>query len=178
MGSCFCMRKSNLIIEEQNIADELKHKPYRWAVINPRPSGNSFAIYHEQAQPKQVALQRVSSYFYLKSESQYPWTCLDMLNLSPKKFNELATTGQSTQQGQEVMSTKSIVETGVSLQNRSPLNSPKPLGEYWNKYLDDATGAAFSRNKHSAFLDSIVVVGESDSSPDGTPQKYLVKQNL
>lgn len=111
MCSCFCISKRNSIIDKQNAVDDLKHKPYRWAVINPRPSGNSVRLQQEQVHPKQVTSQEESCSFEFKSESHFALTGLEMLELTTTNCNELLTPGGSAQQEQEVMSTKSTVKS-------------------------------------------------------------------
>jgi hypothetical protein len=133
MGLCLCLSKSNVIIGKKTEVEDWKNKPYRWAVINPRPAKNGLMLDQVQAQPKQVPpngvkseqMLQYSSRLCLKSELHYPLTCLDMLKLSANEIEELEITEQNSQQKQEAMSTKSVCETAVSVKNGVPESSLK-----------------------------------------------------
>merc|ERR1719419_1176910 len=125
MGSCICMNKSDLIFENDDVVTALRHTPYRWAVINPRPSVSRLILRQQQDQSKRYALHQDVPYSELyesfnicSQESHYPLTCLEVLDsISVKSDTSLEVVQQ--EQEEEVKSTDNSI-AGIPRQLGSP----------------------------------------------------------
>lgn len=196
MGSCLCLRKSELIVENEGAVTTTTFEPtpYKWAVINPRPSLTRLLLRQQQHQAKPLALQGVLSAEIshqsnacptLIPESRYSLTCLEVLEGCTRTPDSPYTSLSFAQQKQDLVNTE-INPTAISPQMvGSPgccLSSPQAGGENERSCLEDhPSSSTFSHvfKSESTFSHITALFGESDeSSLYGSPQKPLLQEKL
>jgi len=198
MGSCLCLRKSELIVENEDAVTTTTFEPtpYKWAVINPRPSLTRLLLRQQQHQAKQLAQEGVLSAEISQQsnvyplcptlpESRYSLTCLEVLEGCSRKPDILDSSLSFHQQKQELVNTE-VRSAGISPQMvGSPacsLSSPQRIGENERSPLEDQlSSSTFSQGfkSESTFSHITAEFGESDeSSFYGSPQKPLLQEKL
>jgi len=204
MGSCLCLRKSELIVENENEDDEastasFEPTPYKWAVINPRPSLQRLLCRQQQHQTNQLASQEelnVGVHEYLNNHpfsvthipESYCLTCLDVLEAysrNPESYALDASPNSVQQkQNQEEVSNQDK-STGISPQMvGSPAwsSSPQAAGQNERSCVEDQlSSSTFSHifKSESTFSHITAEFGESDeSSLCGSPRKPLLQEKM
>jgi len=196
MGSCLCLRKSELIVEDEAAVTTTTFEPtpYKWAVINPRPSLTRLLLRQQQHQGKQLAQEGVLSVEISPQSTVYPLgptpipeshslTCLEVLEGCSRDPDYLDYSLSCDQQKQELINTE--VRSGrISPQMvGSPvcsISSPQRGGENERSSLEDQlSSSTFSHGfkSESTFSHITAEFGESDeSSLYGSPQKPLLQE--
>jgi len=181
MGSCICLRKSDLIVENDVVVTALRHAPYKWAVINPRPSMARSIPRQQQEQARQCGLyQEILSKELSRpnscpttTEESYPLTCLEVLDSISQKSDLLHTELKIVQQEQEDVTSQDRFADGVSMQFGSPGSSFKSrslLGGYDNDREERRLSSFSHTTTESFFSHGTAEFGESDeSSRRGSP---------
>jgi len=193
MGSCLCLRKGELICEDEAdvTTTTFEPTPYKWAVINPRPSLTRLLLRQQQHQTKQLALPGVlsaeishQSNAYplcptLISEPRYSLTCLEVLE-GCTRLPDSPYASFFDQQKQELVNSE-INPAGSSPQMVGLpgccLSSP-----HERSCLEDhPSSSTFSHvfKSESTFSHITAEFGESDeSSIYESPEKPLLQEKL
>jgi len=200
MGSCLCLRKSELIVETEDdeaSTPSFEPTPYKWAVINPRPSLQRLLCRQQQHQTNQLASQEelnVGVHEYLNNHpfnathipSSYSLTCLDVLEAYSRNpgSNALDASLSLVQQKQEKVN-NTEKSTGISPQIvGSPAwsSSPQAAGPNERSCVEDQlSSSTFSHifKSESTFSHITAEFGESDeSSLCGSPRKPLLQEKM
>lgn len=194
MGSCLCLRISALIAENEDVATVSFESapPYKWAVINPRPSLGRLLRREHQHQVKQLApkgefnldpqhLSTHPSCAIPSTESHRSLTCLDVLEAYSRKSDDLDTTMNFFEQ-KWVSSQDKSASISPQVDGSPPCVSRLQRGdESEHSCLEDQRSSLYSNiyKSESTFSHITAELGESDeSSLCGSPQMPLLQEKL
>jgi len=190
MGACHCSRGSDHIVDKEDDArvNIIESPPYRWAVINPRPS---LARLHRQQQ-HQIEQPVPQGTFFV--DQQHPntnhstvyhrsLTCLEMLELCSRKSHDLDSSLNFFQHEELCSREKSIeIPSQIVGSPTGSISTPQKSEEKERCCLDDQpSSSTFCHvfKSESTFSNITAELGESDkSSSCGSPQKPLLEEKF
>jgi len=188
MGTCNCLRVSEQIIDKEDDVDfnTIESLPYKWAVINPRPS---LAGLHRQQQHQ---IEQPVPQGNLIVDQKHPTTnhstvyhrsvtCLEMLEFCSKESHDLDSSLNFFQQKKLCSYEKSTeLPSQIAGSRAACISTPQKGEEEERTCLDDQPpSSTFCHvfKSESTFSNITAELGESDkSSLCGSPQKPQLKE--
>jgi len=188
MGACHCSRLSKQIIAKEDDAsvNTIESRPFKWAVITPRPS---VARLHRQ---QQLQIEQLVPQGNFIVEQQHPTTdhstvyhhsltCLEMLEFCARKSQDLDSSLNFFQQKELSSNAKSTEILSQIIGSPAACTSTPQNGEQKERSGDQLSSSTFCHVFKSESTSSNITaeLGESDkSSSCGSPQKPLLKEKF
>jgi len=191
MGACLCLRLGEHIIDKEDDAsfNTIESGPYKWAVINPRPSS---ARLHRQQQHQ---IKQPVSQGLLIVDHQHPTnadhstvyhgslTCLEILELCSRNINDLDSSPNYFQQKELCWHEKSNeIPLQIAGSPAACISTSEKGEENERSCVDDQpSSSTFCHvfKSESTFSNITAELGDSDkSSLCGSPQEPLLEEKF